>query len=115
MRKPPFQVTIRGVMFAVAVFATLVVVVQIGYRWNRFRENYFTNAADEQSWRKMMEKPVGIRHRSNMSDGEVLNYIESRKAARLRNIQYHVILKNKYKYAMWHPWISVPPDPEPPE
>jgi hypothetical protein len=102
-------------MVAVAIFATLIGVVRIGYRWKRFRENYLANAAYEQSWRKMMDEPVRIRHRSNMSDEEVLSHTESRRASRLRNVEYHFNLKNKYKYVMWNPWISVPPDPAPPE
>jgi hypothetical protein len=31
-----------------------------------------------------------------------------------KSVFYHTRLKEKYRWAMWHPWLSIAPDPPPP-
>jgi len=115
MRLPRVRFTVWRMMVAVAVVGGLAGLARIGYQWRNYRERYLTNTAYERSWRKIVDEPMIFHHRSRMTAEEVSRRTEDRREFRLRNVQYHAVLKRKYEYAMWHPWALLSPDPEPPE
>jgi hypothetical protein len=112
---PRVRFTIRRLMVAVAVTAVVATLTQISCRWWRYRASYLTNVEDERSWLKFVAEQIRFHHRSRMAPEEVTRRTEERRAYKLRNVAYHAALKRKYEHAMWHPWVLVPLDPDPPE
>lgn len=115
MRLPRVRFKVRQLMTAVAIVAATSASVQMGYRSWHYRASYLESTAYERSWRHMVDEPAHFHHRSRMTPEEIARQSDNRRAFRLRNAEHYAELKRKYQYAMWHPWIAVLPDPEPPE
>ncbi len=102
MRLPLFRV--RALMIAVGVVALLIWGAMMGtrsYDYYRLARYY---SSQERAWRE-----GAARARGNPSLARTLAAVYG-----LQNAEYYAPLAEKYRRAMWRPWMPVAPDPHAP-
>jgi hypothetical protein len=100
MRPPRFR--IRTLMIAVAVVAISLCVEVVRRRQEKYRCLALRHEILEEL----------LKHGHHYGEGyPSSDYLEVRR----RLAKYHAQMKTKYVQAARYPWLSVPPDPPPPE
>ena len=122
---PPFRMTTRRWMAAVAVVGLLMGGSVVGYRLKR-RYDYFLAY-----FRKHAQMEEYLRHAEAFkgdaaepaygatTDFERMNTLlmqrRHNQALWSRMVDYHVLMARKYRHATCYPWLPVEPDPPKPE
>jgi hypothetical protein len=102
MRLPRFRV--RTLMLAVGVVALLVWGAMMGTRsYDYYRLARFYSS-QERGWRE-----GAARARGNPSEARTVEAVYGKQ-----NADYYAPLAEKYRRAMWRPWMPVAPDPHAP-
>lgn len=102
MRLPQFR--LRTLMLVVGLVALLLWVAMMGTRSYAYYKLARAYGTYERQWREMAARDRGIATRS-------------RSVAAVWGPQiaeYYAPLAQKYRRAMWHPWVPVAPDPPAP-
>jgi hypothetical protein len=102
MRLPRFSV--RTLMLAVVVVALLVWGGMVGMRWYVYYTLATTYGTYEREWREMAVRDRGIPASSRS--------VAAKWGPQIA--EYYAPLAQKYRRAMWRPWIPVAPDPPAP-
>src|SRR5947208_3412475 len=96
MRRPRFRV--RTLLVLVAAVAVLIWGSMMGARSFDYYRRASDYGANERGWRAIADRP-------NQPGG---------REFRLRCVEYYARLAQKYRRAMWRPWMPVAPDPHAP-
>jgi hypothetical protein len=108
MRLTPPRITVRWLMIAIAVVATLIGSVQLIRRRGQCLLHATFHASQERNFQKDIDSPPSGRASMSPATRE-----EHERHDRAR-VPYHRELRWKYERAARYPWLTIEPDPPEP-